>query len=66
MSVEFEEENQTSQYKRHFIGGDPIEGGFLMKMIIKSGLAKDKTQANYILLSIAGLFLILTLLVIFK
>ena len=64
--VQFDEDNSLNNYKRHFIGGDPADGGFVMKIVLKSGLVKNKNQANYLLTFIALLFFGLAILVIVK
>ncbi len=38
---------------------------FLMRLVLRSGLAKDKKQANMVLLAIAGIFFLATLVVLY-
>lgn len=38
---------------------------FLMRLVLRSGLAKDKKQANVILLIMAGVFFLATLVVLY-
>ena len=63
MSVEFEEEDALSSYRRP-IAGD--EGGFLTQLIIKSGIAGGKSGADRVLAILAVIFFVLTIMVIVK
>ena len=60
--VQFEDESQTS-YSGFRASGETL--GALENFVIKTGVAKDKTQANYVLIGVIILFFIITIFIFF-
>ena len=55
---------ETSQYSSQKQKKEQKES-FLMRLVLRSGLAKDKKQANMVLLAMSGVFFLATLVVLF-
>lgn len=59
--VEFEEENiNTTSYSRN-ITDDIDNSGFISKILIKLGIARDEKIANYIMIILVIIFLAITI-----
>ncbi len=58
--VRFEEENQWEV--RRF--DNQNDQSSLVKLIMKTGLVKDPKNANYVLLGVAGIFVLVTIIVV--
>ena len=54
----------TPQHQSNRRNVDPKES-FLMRLVLRTGIAKDKKQANVILLAIAGVFFLITFIILF-